>query len=156
VGVTAGVTSVVDVAGMHPELKILGTKEASFFLLDLKARTSAPFLTSMAAVSLEPSRAGDRAWAYVTGLSELSVIDLETLHPERLRIDRAVDQLFEIAALDDSGAPSATTRSLVVWHQAGNGGVTIYDARATDTGTAIDQRHNYAGLLTEELDAQSE
>lgn len=156
VGVTTGVTSVVDVAGMHPELKILGTKEASFFLLDLKTRTSAPFLTSIAGVSLAPSRGGDRAWVYVPGLSELSVVDLQTLHPERLRIDRAVNQLFEIAALDASGAPSATARSLVVWHSAGNGGVTIYDARGTDAATAIDQRHNYAGLLTEELDAQSE
>jgi hypothetical protein len=155
VGVTTGVTSVVDVAGKHPELKILGTKEAAFFLLDLKTRTSAPFLTSVQGVSLAPASEGDRAWAYVQGGAELSVVDLQTLHPERMRIDRGIQALFEIATLDATGAASATARSLLAWHQGGNGGVTVYDARPADASAAIDERRNYTGILTEGFDAHN-
>jgi hypothetical protein len=152
VGVTTGVSSVLDVDGNHPELKILGTNAATFFLLNLKTRTSAPFLTSTAGVAITSSVVGDRAWAYVPHTSELSVIDLQNLHPERMRIDREISAVFEIAAVDNS--PPTAARSLVVWHQTGNMGATVYDARAVGTaGTAaaIDDRRNYASILTEGL-----
>ncbi len=146
VGVTAGVSAVLDVGGDHPELKILGTNAATFFLLNLKTRTSSPFLTSTAGVALTASVVGDRAWAYLPNTSELSVVDLENLHPERMRIDRAISAVFEIAAVDNN-APAAS-RSLVVWHEIGNRGATVYDARAAGTAAAIDDRHNYVGILT--------
>lgn len=150
VGVTSGVTSVVDVAGKHPELKILGTDAASFFLLNLKTRTSAPFLTSTTGVAVTSSVVGDRAWAYLVNTTELSEINLETLHPERMLVDRAISAVFEIAAVDP---PGTDARSLVVWHQQGNTGATVYDAGAAGTATPLDARRNYSGILTEDLDA---
>jgi hypothetical protein len=155
VGVTTGVTSVLDVQGAHPELKILGTNIASFFLLDLRTRTSAPFLTARSGVSITPSLVGDRAWAFLPNTTELSAVDLVNLHPEGMRIDRSISAVFEIAAVE-AGATS-DTRSLVVWHQYGNGGATVYDAQAqtqaptTGTTAAIDDRRNYTGILTEDL-----
>lgn len=157
VGVTVGVNAVTDVAGAHPELKILGTQQSTFFLLNLKTRTSAPFLTTVGGVTLTPAAAGDRAWAFVSGLSQLAVVDLQTLHPAALRIDRPIKSLFEIATLDASGEPSATARALLVWHAEGNGGVTVYDARPLDAATeGFDQRRNYTGILTEGFDARDQ
>lgn len=157
VGVTAGVNTVTDVAGAHPELKILGTREATFFLLNLKTRTSAPFLTTVGGVTLTPAAAGDRAWAFVPGMSQLAVVDLQTLHPEALSADRPIKALFEIATVDETGAASATARTLLAWHAEGNGGVTVYDARpAETTAGTLDARRNYTGILTEGFDARDQ
>lgn len=142
VGVTAGVMSVTDVGGDHPELKILGTRQQSFFLLDLQARTAAPFVTATA-VSLLPSVTGDWAWAYVQGASALATVDLVTLHPQDMRGDRPISSLFEIAAADD---PLHTARSLVALTQQGTWGATIYDAAAVG---GADQHTAYSGILLE-------
>jgi len=147
VGVTAGVTSVTDVGGDHPELKILGTRQASFFLLNLQARTAAPFVTSTSGVTMLPSSTGDRAWAYVPGTSQLAAVDLLTLHPQDLRDERPISSLFEIDALDD---PMHPTRSLVALTQQGTWGATVYDAAAVgdaDAHTAL------SGILLEGTDA---
>ncbi|MEP6652239.1 MAG: hypothetical protein ABJA82_02710 [Myxococcales bacterium] len=160
VGVTAGVTSVLDVAGNHPQLKLLGTSASTFFLLDLKTRTSSPFLTSGAGVNLVPSVVGDRAWAFLPNTTQLSMIDLDSLHSEKMHIDRPVSQLFEIAAVadnpDNPDNPLSGSRSLVVWHQTGTLGVTVYDARATagDPEVLFDEHRNYSSILTEDLDVQ--
>jgi hypothetical protein len=153
VGITTGVTSVLDLQGDHRELKILSTNAATFFLLNLKNRTSAPFLTASPGVHVTASAVGDRAWAFLTDTSQLSAIDLRSLHPQTMRIDRAISDVFEIAAVD--GQPSSGARSLVVWHQVGNMGATVYDAQAGGTGGAIDERRNYTSILTEDLDDQS-
>ena len=150
VGVTTGVTSVLNVGGKHPELKILGTNAATFFLLDLKSRTSAPFLTSMAGVTIAPSLAGDRAWAFLPNTTELAAIDLETLHPEDMHIDRAIAKVFEIAAADAD--PKSGARSLVAWHELGNRGVTVYDGQGATTDASLDDRRDYSSVLTEGLD----
>ena len=137
VGVTAGVMSVTDVGGAHPELKILGTRQATFFLLDLQARTAAPFVTSTSGVALLPSATGDRAWAYVQGSSQLASVDLVTLHPQDMRDERPISSLFEIEAADD---PLHAARSLVALTQQGTWGATVYDAAAVagaDDHTAI-------------------
>ena len=148
VGVTSGVTSVVDVNGLHPELKILGTNAATLFLLDLAARTSAPFTTSAPGVRFLPATRGDRAWAFMPDRAQLASIDLATLHPQALPIERAVSSLFDIAAAD--GSPPAGARSLVAVHQVGTWGATVYDAAAV---AAAEDHTNYAGLLTEGIDA---
>jgi len=147
VGVTAGVTSVTDVGGVHPELKILGTRQATFFVLDLQARTAAPFVTATSGVALLPSITGQRAWAYVQGSPLLAAVDLVTLHPQEMRDERAISSLFEIAAADD---PLHTARSLVALTQQGTWGATVYDAAAVggaDDHTAI------SGILLEGTDA---
>jgi hypothetical protein len=153
VGVASGVTSVVDVAGDHPQLKILGTDARTLFLLDLKSRTSSPFLTSAAGLTVTPSMAGDRAWAFFPNANELSVIDLDNLHPERMRVDRPVSAVFEIDAVDGGGA-AAGARSLIAWHELVNPGVTVYDARATGATVPMDTRRNYSSILTEGFDVQ--
>ncbi|MEO5766818.1 MAG: hypothetical protein ABIS92_00575 [Polyangia bacterium] len=160
VGVTAGVTSVLDVAGNHPQLKLLGTSASTFFLLDLKTRTSSPFLTSGAGVNVVPSVVGDRAWAFLPNTTQLSMIDLDSLHSDKMHVDRPVSQLFDIAAVEDDADnpdnPHSGSRSLVVWHQAGTLGATVYDARATagDPEALFDEHRNYSSILTEDLDVQ--
>ena len=147
VGVTAGVMSVTDVGGAHPELKILGTRQQTFFLLDLQARTAAPFVTSSSSVSLLPSSTGDRAWAYVQGSSALATVDLVTLHPQDMRDERSISSLFEIAAADD---PAHAARSLVALTQAGTWGATIYDAAAV---AGADDHTAVSGILLEGTNA---
>jgi hypothetical protein len=143
VGITAGVTAVVDVTGAHPELKILGTTASTFFLLDLRSRTAAPFVTSQQVVSVTVAAGGDRAWAFVPGSRDLAVVGLVDRHPVEMQIDREISQLFEIAAAAP-GTPTGT-RSLVAWQAQGSGGITVYDARATSD---IDDRRNYSAILT--------
>ena len=143
VGVTEGVSSVTDVGGAHPELKILGTRASTFFLLDLQARTAAPFVTSSSGVSLLPSTTGDRAWAYVPGAAQLAAVDLVTLHPQGMRDERAITSLFEIQVADVSRGAG---RSLVALTQQGTWGATIYDAAAPD---AADDHTALSGLLLE-------
>lgn len=154
VGITAAVTSVADVGGSHPELKVLQTSASAFFLLNLRSRTSSPFLTSSPNVTIHPSLGGDRAWAHVPGTDQLSMIDVATLHPERMRVDRPVARLMEILAIEGTaaaGAPDAmagTTmaRSLVALHREGGFGATVYDARAVER---IDDRKTVTGILLE-------
>lgn len=151
VGITAAVTSVSDVGGMHPALKVLQTKESAFFLLDLQSRTSSPFLTASPNVTIQPSIGGDRAWAHVPGTDQLSMIDVATLHPERMRVDRPVARLLEIVAVEGTagaGAQDGATgaRSLVAVHREGGWGATIYDARAVER---IDDRNTVSGILLE-------
>ena len=99
-------------------------------------------------MSIVPSSAGDRAWAYLKGGVGLSSVDLVTLHPEAMHIDRGIAGLFEIAAVD--GAAPAGKRSLVALHGTGTFGATVYDAAATGN---LDVRTTYTGLLTEGIDA---
>jgi hypothetical protein len=134
---------VVDVTGAHPELKILGTTASTFFLLDLRSRTAAPFVTSQQVVSVTVAAGGDRAWAFVPGSRDLAVVGLVDRHPVEMQIDREISQLFEIAAAAP-GTPTGT-RSLVAWQAQGSGGITVYDARATSD---IDDRRNYSAILT--------
>ncbi|HEY4185645.1 MAG TPA: hypothetical protein VGP07_11275 [Polyangia bacterium] len=146
VGVTEAVTSVRDVSGIHPELKILGTRGSDFFLLDLKARTSAPFLTSLGEVGVLPSTTGDRAWVFEEGAAQLAAVDLQTLHPEAMRTELPIWNLFEIAAT----GPTTTARSLVALDQAGTWGATVYDATAA---THPDNRTIVTGILLEAIHA---
>jgi len=154
VGVTSAVTSVIDVGTAHPELKILQTRDTAFFVLDLKARTSAPFQTSTASLAISPSATGSRAWAFVPGSSQIASIDLQTLHATERRTDRPLSSLFEIAA--SGAAQGATTpRSLVALTQEGTWAAAIYDATsAGDANDAAGDVHtDIAGLLLEGNDA---
>jgi hypothetical protein len=170
VGVTSTITDVIDVGGAHPELKLLRTPQNQFYLLDLSTREASPFQTRDASVSLTVSVRGDRAWAFTPGSTDLAAVDLATQHPEQMDVDRPIGGLFDIEAthadVHGTAAPAEpdAARSLVVWNPAGNGGVTIYDARATGTADAassptaatpppISRRRNVSALLLEDLDA---
>jgi hypothetical protein len=154
VGVTSAVTSVVDVGSAHPELKILQTRDTAFFVLDLKARTSAPFQTSSSSLVISPSASGTRAWAYVPGSSQIASIDLQTLHATERRTERPLSSLFEIAA--SGAAPGAPgPRSLIALTQAGTWAAAIYDATGAGDANdpAGDAHTDIAGLLLEGTDA---
>jgi len=154
VGVTSAVTSVIDVGSAHPELKILQTRDTAFFVLDLKARTSAPFQTSSSGLVISPSASGTRAWAHVPGSSQIASIDLQTLHATERRTERPLSSLFEIAASGAApGAPAA--RSLIALTQTGTWAAAIYDAAsAGDTNDPAGDAHtDIAGLLLEGTDA---
>jgi len=139
-GISDDVQSVLDVPNPHPELKVLETKSASaFYVLDLSTRTAAPLETmSSATVTVSPD--GRRAWAFEPHASELAALDLSTLHPVPLYVDRPIDAVFDVAR-DDGG------RGLVVLDGDGNVGATVFDALSPDTATS----RLYSGLLLEGL-----
>lgn len=166
IGVTSIVTDVIDVGGLHPELKLLRTPQNQFFLLNLATRESSPFQTRSGNVGLAVSGHGDRAWAYTPSSTDLASVDLATQHPEAMAVDRPIDGLFDIlithADANGTAAPprSADPRALVVWSASGTEGVTVYDARAAAAGAsgsapgaALDRRRNLSALLLEALDA---
>jgi hypothetical protein len=164
IGVTSTITDVIDVGGLHPELKLLRTPQSQFFLLNLATRESSPFQTRSQGVSLMVSEYGDRAWAYTPGSTDLASVDLGTQHPEVMQVDRSIGDLFDILVThaDAAGNPapprSADPRALVVWSPDGTQGVTIYDARATGSASgtpeqSLDRRRNVSALLLEALDA---
>jgi len=136
------------------ELKILQTKDTAFFVLDLKARTSAPFQTSTSSLVISPSATGTRAWAYVPGSSQIASIDLQTLHATERRTERPLSSLFEISS--SAAAPGASAgRSLVALTQQGTWAAAIYDATsAGDANDAAGDVHtDVAGILLEGIDA---
>jgi hypothetical protein len=139
-GISDDVQSVLDVPNPHPELKVLETRSgSSFYVLDLSTRTAAP-LETMSSASITVSPDGRRAWAFEPHGSDLAELDLSTLHPIPLYVDRPIDAVFDVAR-DDGG------RGLVVLDGDGNVGATVFDALAPDTATS----RLYSGLLLEGL-----
>jgi hypothetical protein len=139
-GISDDVQSVLDVPDPHPELKVLETKSgSSFYVLDLSTRTAAP-LETLSSTSIRVSPDGRRAWAFEPHGSELAALDLSTLHPIPLYVDRPIDAVFDVAR-DDGG------RGLVVLDGDGNVGATVFDALSPDTATS----RLYSGLLLEGL-----
>jgi hypothetical protein len=137
----AAVSDVVDVQGAHPELKILKSSSANaFYVLDLKARTAAPLLTTDQAVDIELAPDGNRAWAYSAGTTDVAWIDLTTLHPKSLLIDRLTSAVYDVARLGGG-------RAMIAVHDYGTVGATVYDATAPDDTTA----RLYSALLAEGL-----
>lgn len=139
-GIQDDVHDVVDVPVPHPELKVLQTTSAStFYMLNLGSRTAAP-LETMGSPSIVVSPDGARVWAFGPHTSQLAALDVTTLHPVPLYVDRAIDAVFDVAR-DDGG------RALVVLHAAGGVGATVFDALSPDTATA----RSYSALLQEGL-----
>jgi hypothetical protein len=139
-GIQDDVRDVVDVPVPHPELKVLQTLSGStFYMLNLGSRTASP-LETMGAPSLVVSPDGARVWAFGSHTSQLAALDVTTLHPVPLYVDRPIDAAFDVAR-DDGG------RALVALHAAGAVGATIFDALSPDTATA----RSYSALLLEGL-----
>ncbi|MGH7293465.1 MAG: hypothetical protein ACRELB_00960, partial [Polyangiaceae bacterium] len=139
-GISADVRDVMDVPAPNAALKLLGTgASSSFFVLDLGKRTAAP-LETLGAPSLVVSPDGVRVWAFDRGSSQLAELDLGTLNPVPLYVDRPIDAVFDVAR-DDGG------RALVALDGAGNVGATVFDALAPDTAHA----RSYSALLLEGL-----
>jgi hypothetical protein len=139
VGIDAVVSSVADVPGKNDALKVLSTSAGSgFFVLDLDARTATPLLTSSSNVSLVVSPTGERVWAFQVGGRALASTDLPAGTVHSLEVDTPAQSLFEITRADG-------THALVVLHEQGSVGATVFDA---DNPSQADRRI-YGGLLTE-------
>jgi hypothetical protein len=133
------VSQVLDVPGdALGRRKLLQAPDSRFFVLDLERRQSYPMLSN-GALSLRVADDGLRAWAFQQGSLSLAQIDLGTLAPTSLRIERPIDQVFDLASAEDD------ERTLVALHSRSAGSVTLLDARAPDTA----QMRFYPGLLLE-------
>lgn len=117
--------------------KLLQSPDNRFFVLDLRTRQSFPMFASGRNLSLRVAPDGLRAWAFASGSPLLAKVDLATLEPTSLEIERGISQLFDIQT--QSGAE----RVLIALHPGGGRGATLLDAENPDTA---DSRF-FPGLL---------
>lgn len=127
------VASVLDVPGTaFSNLKLLKSAgEAEFYVLDLDRRMSFPMLTTARGFDLTVAPDGGRAWATLAGGPLFAEIDLKTLHPTSLTLERDLSAVYDIARADGG-------RSAVAMHQASSGNgwwyaATVLDALRPDT-----------------------
>jgi hypothetical protein len=133
----AQVSQVFDVPGdTLGRRKLLQAPDSRFFVLDLERRQSFPMLSS-GALSLAVADDGLRAWAFQPGSPRLAKIDLRTLEPTSLTIERPIGEVFDVASSGDDA------RTLLALHGAGARGVTLLDALQPDTA----QTRFYPGIL---------
>jgi len=120
--------------------KLLQSPDNRFYVLDLRSRQSFPMFASGRNLSLRVAPDGLRAWAFAAGSPLLAKVDLETLEPTSLEIERGIRQLFDIETESGDG------RVLVALHEGGGRGATVLDATNPDTA---DSRF-FPGLLLRE------
>jgi hypothetical protein len=109
--------------------KLLQAEDSRFFVLDLQLRQSFPMFAS-GELSLSVAPDGQRAWAFAPGATRFAKVDLSTLQPTSLQVERPISQLFDIASGD------AGERTLVALHAGGVRAATVLDARQPDTATS--------------------
>lgn len=132
---------VVDIPGAElGHRKLLETASNQFYVLDLETRTTFLMTSDAQSLDLKVSRNGKSAWASALFNNWFSRIDLETLHPETISVERGVTGVWDIETKDGQDA------LLAVHHDFG-GSVTAFDANAPDS---VQTRH-YAGLLLREF-----
>ncbi len=137
VGVTDVVAQVLDVPTPNATLKVLQTRDAdTFYILNLANRTAAPLETSSSNVALAVSPLGDQVWSYVPEGLTVSATDFAHELPRSLLIERPVSGVYEIAR-------TGLAPAVVVLHDEGGIGATVYDATTLEDST----RRLYAGLL---------
>lgn len=136
------VTAVQNVPGHEfGQRKILvGEGASEFYVLDLDARTSFPMLTNQGGFELSVSPDGGRAWALRRGTPEFAQINLSSLHPTSLEIERDVTAVYDIERRDGS-------RAVIALHSLGNLGVTVLDALDPDSA----ETRFYPALLLGDL-----
>jgi len=120
--------------------KLLQSPDNRFFVLDLRSRQSFPMFASGRNLSLRVAPDGLRAWAFAAGSPLLAKVDLRTLEPTSLEIERGISQLFDIETQSGDG------RVLIALHAGGGRGATLLDAASPDTA---DSRF-FPGLLLRE------
>ena len=131
------VGQVLDVPGQSlGHRKLLASPDQRFFVLDLRARQSFPMFATRN-LSLRVAPDGLRAWAFAPNDVLLAKVDLTTLEPTSLEIERGVAQVFDIESQVGDG------RVLVALHSGGARGATLLDAQRPDTA----ETHFFPGLL---------
>jgi hypothetical protein len=133
----AQVNQVFDVPGdTLGRRKLLQAPDSRFFVLDLERRQSFPMLSN-SRLTLAVADDGLRAWAFQQGTARLAKIDLRSLEPTSLTIERPISAVFDIASSADDA------RTLLTLHDVGGRGITLLDALQPDTA----QTRFYPGLL---------
>lgn len=139
--VASAVGDVVSVPSPNESLKLLvpssfGQGGGQFYVLDLAQRTASPLLTKASNLSWTVSADGQRAWFFEEDTQDVAVIDLVTLHPQNLVIDRPIWEVFDVAR-------GGGGRAMVALHQQGTIGATVVDAFSPDEASAV----GHVGLL---------
>src|SRR5690606_12986109 len=136
------VTAVQNVPGDElGQRKILvGEGASEFYVLDLDARTSFPMLTNQGGFELSVAPDGGRAWAVRKGTEEFAQINLSTLHPTSLEIERSVIGVYGIERRDGG-------RAVIALPSVGNLGATVLDALDPDSA----ETRFYPALLLGDL-----
>jgi hypothetical protein len=120
--------------------KLLSSPDNRFFVLDLRSRQSFPMFANGGGLTLSVAPDGLRAWAFARLTPRFAKVDLTSLEPTSLEIERGISQLFDIET--EAGAE----RVLIALHAQGSGSATLLDARQPDTA---DTRF-FPGLLLRE------
>jgi hypothetical protein len=120
--------------------KLLQSPDNRFFVLDLRSRQSFPMFANGRDLSLLVAPDGLRAWAFAPNSPLLAKVDLESLEPTSLEIERGISQLFDIETQSGDG------RVLIALHSGGGRGATLLDAVAPDTA----ESRFFPGLLLRE------
>jgi hypothetical protein len=120
--------------------KLLESPDNRFFVLDLRTRQSFPMLANGAGLELSVASDGLRAWAYAANTARFAKVDLISLEPTSLEIERSISELFDIET------QAGGERALIALHPAGAASATLLDARNPDTA---DTRF-FPGLLLRE------
>ncbi len=136
VGIDVGAVKSVPGASFGHRKILQSTAATEFFVLDLNARTSFPMLTEAAGFDLTVAPDGRRAWALLPQGQQFARVDLDTLHPVSVHVERPVDAIFDIERLDGG-------RAAVALHEQGALGATVLDAVNPDG--AVTRFH--AGIL---------
>jgi len=138
-GVATTIKEVLDVPHTGGTLKILVPTSrdgrTSHYVLDLIRRTPTP-LQSDAEAQLAVSSDGQRVWFFRQGTVQLACVNLASLHPVNLYLDRSVSSVFDIAS--DTGE-----RAGIAIHARGTWGATVFDATNPNDATSS----TYFGLL---------
>jgi hypothetical protein len=133
------VVTVLEVPSPNQHLKILGTAGgADLFVLDVVERTAAPIESSMPGTRVTVA-SGERAWINAAG-PQLARLDLGSLHPENLVLNRPIDSVFEVAQRDGG-------RALIALHTQGSTGATVLDAQ----NPSLTNAREYHALLLGDL-----
>ena len=106
--------------------KLLESPDQRFFVLDLRARQSFPMFATRN-LSLRVAPDGMRAWAFAPTSALLAKVDLTSLEPTSLEIERSIAQVFDIESQGGAG------RALIALHPGGARGATLLDAQRPDT-----------------------
>lgn len=144
--INVAVSQVIDVPAPNRHIKLLESAGADrFFILDLEKRQTFPMLTRSSGFRVNVAPDGKRLWAFRPTHSELSSIDLSSLHPTALSVRERISQVHDVKR-DDGG------RAALVLHGSDNSpsnnlAVTLLDALQPDSA---DSRF-FGGLYLEGL-----
>jgi len=137
IGITDIVANVLDVPTPNTTRKVLQTRNAAaFYILNLANRTAAPLQTANDNIALGVSPLGDQVWTFVPGGTTVFSTDFTDELPRSLLIERPVAGVYEVAR-------AGMNPAVIVLHDEGGVGATVYDATMPEDST----RRLYAGLL---------